>query len=335
MKKKTAISIIISAVFLYIALKGVSPGELAAALKKGNYLYMIPAIAVMYLLFIVRSLRWYYLVKPIKEASFANLFNATIIGFMANNIFPARIGEFVRANILGNDEKVSKSSVFATIVIERLFDGMTILLILLVTFFTVDLTSRLSYDVAQNLKKVAYGAFLLYIGVIAFIYLLHSKYELAQKIISTVLKPFPETFLNFVQKIVVSFKAGLKIEKDPKNIAIIVFYSLLHWIFCAFPIYIILKGFGYTLPLEAAYVILIMKAFAVMVPAAPGYIGTLNVAVIYALTFYGVPKNEGVSVSLIIYLVDFLPPVMLGFILLWRKNLSIKGIEDTNEIEQD
>jgi uncharacterized protein (TIRG00374 family) len=334
MKKKTIISILISAVFIYIALKGVSFNELAESLKRCNYLYLIPAFALTLFMFVLRALRWYYLVKPIKEVSFKNLFSATMIGFMANNIFPARAGEFVRANVLGADENVKKSSVFATIVIERLFDGMTLLFILVLTFILADLTTTLSEGVAQNLKRAAYGALGFYIIVTVFIVMLVKQFERSKKLVMTCLRPFPEKLSAYIDNLLDSFKDGLKIEKDFKNIAIITAYSFLHWIFCAFPIYIILKGFGYDLPLEASFVVLIMKAFAVMVPAAPGYIGTLNVAVMYALAFYGIPeKPEGVSISMVVWMIDFLTPVVIGFMLIWFKNISLKSIEETESVK--
>jgi uncharacterized protein (TIRG00374 family) len=334
MKKKTAISLLISAIFLYIALKGISFDELAAALGECDYLYVIPAMIVMCLLYVIRAIRWHYLVKPIKKARFKNLFSATMIGFMANNIFPVRIGEFVRADILGEDEKISKSSVFATIVIERLFDGMTILLILLVTFFSIDMSSMLSASDTQLVKWGAYGALGFYLLVILFIILLNYKYEKTKKFILAFLKPFPDSFSDYADKIIDSFRAGLKIEKDIKNIALIIFYSLLHWIFCAFPIYIILIGFGYNLPIETAYVVLIMIAFAIMLPAAPGYIGTLNAAVKYALMLYGLSGTQGFSVSLVVHMINFFPPVVLGFLMLWLKDISIKSIEKTKAMEQ-
>lgn len=334
MKKKTLIGIIISAVFLYIALKGISFDELFSALKGCNYLYLIPAFAITYILFVIRALRWHHILKPIKSIGFKNLFSATIIGFMANNIFPARAGEFVKANILGNDENIDKSSVFATVVIERLFDGMSLLFIVLITFFLVDIEARLSADVALNLKRFAYGSLLIYILIIAFMVALTRRYEKMSRVISACLKPFPDKFSGYIIKLIESFRDGLKLEKGAKNLLIISGYSILHWIICAIPIYIILMSFGLTLPIEAAFIVLIIKVFAVMVPAAPGYIGTLNVAVMYALTFYGVPaKPDGVSISMVVWLVDFLPPVALGFILIWFKNISLKNIEEAEEID--
>ncbi len=328
----------VSAIFLYIAFKGVNVDELLAALKKCNYLYIIPAVAVMYGLFIIRTLRWDYLVRPITNASFKNLFSATMIGFMANNTLPFRLGEFARAYVLAKDEDAKMSAVFATIVIERLFDGMTILLILMATFLTVDLTKIISPEATENIKSLGYSSFGLYLVIIAFIIFLNRRYDSAMKLAGFFLKPFPEKFTNFILKLLDSFSSGLKIEKNFKNIFMILFYSLLHWIFCALPIYIVLKGFDlqtfdYSLAIEASFVVLIMKTFAVMIPAAPGYIGTLNVAVVIALAFYGVPKAEAVSISIIIWAVDFLPPVILGAILLWTKNISIKSIEEAKDAD--
>ena len=333
MKKKatTTIGILISGVFLYIALKGVSFDELIGALKQCNYLYLIPAFIVMYLLFVIRTMRWYYLVKPLKETSFNHRFSATIIGFMTNNILPVRIGEFVRAYVLGADEGIKKSSVFGTIVIERLFDGMSLLLILLVTFLAVDLEARLPAEVAANLKIAGYVALALYAAIIVFII----TYNVTSKYLFKFLAIFSDKFSDNIATHLNSFKAGLTLDTSFKNIAIISFYSILHWIFCALPIYIVIKGFGLNLPIEVAFVVLIFKAFAVMIPAAPGYIGTVNIAVMVALALYGVPERpDGVSISFVVWAVDFLPPVVLGFIMLWAKNMSLKGVEESAQAEK-
>jgi uncharacterized protein (TIRG00374 family) len=330
-KPKTVIGILISVVFLYLALRRIHLSELATALKQCDYLYVIPGVLLVLFIQVLRSIRWHYLLKPIKKVSFKNLFSATMIGLMANNIFPARAGEFVRAKIIGDDENISKSSAFATLVIERVFDGLTILLILLLTFLTVDLSKKLSADVAGNLKQVAYGVLGFYFLVIIFILLVVYCYDTAERIVSFFLRPFPDSVSNYANKILDSFREGLKIEKGFKNILLIISYSLLLWTLSVFPVYILLIGFGHPLPIEASFVTLIMLFFATIIPAAPGYVGTYHAGVMYALTLYGLSESVGFSVAVVLHMMNFFPIVIAGFIALWIKNISIETIEEVEE----
>ncbi len=101
-------------------------------IKSARLFFLYIVILLTFLQFIVRAWRWRILLEPIKDTSFLNRLSTTLIGFGANAILPARLGEFIRANYLGHVEKISGSAAFGTLVVERLFDGFTLLLILLI-----------------------------------------------------------------------------------------------------------------------------------------------------------------------------------------------------------
>ena len=101
-----------------------------------DYRYLLPVVVLTFVSYYLRAVRWKYLLLPIKKTAMANLFPSTIIGYMANNILPARLGEFVRAYVLGQEREDRDQRRLATLVVDRLFDGFTVLLILLITFFT-------------------------------------------------------------------------------------------------------------------------------------------------------------------------------------------------------
>ena len=130
MKKKFIIGLVISSVFLYLAFRKVDYSELWSALKEANYWYIIPNIILVILSMWMRAYRWRFMIDPIKKVGLSRLFSSVMIGFMANNVLPARLGEFVRAYSLGTKENISRSATFATIVIERIFDGFSLLFIL-------------------------------------------------------------------------------------------------------------------------------------------------------------------------------------------------------------
>lgn len=127
MKWKLWLGIGISVLFLFLAFRKVNLHELKKALESANYIYLIPAILLTILSLWIRAFRWQYILQPVREIRVSSLFSATMIGFMANNLLPVRLGEFVRAYTIGEKERISKSSSLATIVVERIFDGITIL----------------------------------------------------------------------------------------------------------------------------------------------------------------------------------------------------------------
>src|SRR5512147_3117190 len=121
------LGVLISIVFIWFSLRGLRLEEFWGAVKQANYWWLIPGIAVYFVGVWVRAWRWHYLLKPIKEIPTRNMFPITTIGYMGNNVYPARAGEVLRAVILKRKEGVSVSASLATIIVERIFDGVVML----------------------------------------------------------------------------------------------------------------------------------------------------------------------------------------------------------------
>src|SRR5688572_20419721 len=131
MRGKVWIGVAVSALLLWVAVRGVSLDEVLGELRRVRPLWLVPVILSLFVRFWLTAVRWQLLLRPIKQIGVHRLFAVTLIGFMANNVLPARLGEFVRAYALGRAEGLPPSLPFATIVIERIFDGFTLLLFLL------------------------------------------------------------------------------------------------------------------------------------------------------------------------------------------------------------
>ena len=134
MKKryKFWLGILISGLFFFLFIKGIDLGSVWKATRESNYFYVFLAIVINVITFLIRAKRWEYLLDPIKRVKFHSLFSAVCIGFMGNSLLPARAGEFIRAYVIGKREEISKTGSFATIVTERLFDGLTLLIMLII-----------------------------------------------------------------------------------------------------------------------------------------------------------------------------------------------------------
>src|SRR5512141_2014906 len=121
------LGVLISIVFIWLALRGLRLDQFWGSVQSANYWWLLPGIAVYFVAVWARAWRWHYLLKPIKAIPTRAVFPITTIGYMGNNIYPARAGEVLRAVILKRKEGVSVSASLATIVVERIFDGVVML----------------------------------------------------------------------------------------------------------------------------------------------------------------------------------------------------------------
>lgn len=326
--KKLWIGMAISLFFLFLLFRKIDFTKLAAAFRELDYRYLWPAIILTFISYFFRAVRWRFLILPIKTAGMGNLFSSTVIGYMANNLLPARLGEFVRAYVLAEKEKMETSSVFATLVLDRLFDGFTVLLILLITFFSVKLPAGME-NVQHAMVMGGYVTLTLYLVVIFFLAVLKARTVWTLRMVASLLRPFPAKAAEKVIPLLGSFIAGLRLSGRPLELLALAVSSLLIWTTATWPVDLLLRAFGIELPITASMFIMVFLVFAVMVPASPGYVGTYHFACVTALTAYGIQSEKALSIALVIHGVSFFPVIVLGFWYLWRDNISIRKISES------
>jgi len=181
--KTKLLGFLLTFIFLGLVLWQTNLSELGGALSSANYLYVIPAAFCTLISYILRTIRWRRILLPTRSIPARRLFPVLMIGFMANNVLPARLGEFVRAYSLGQKESISKSLSFATIMLERLLDGVTLVVILALISLSVPLQ-----DWGAEIAYIACAVFLAAaIGVVALLV----REDLARRLIFLVLRPWP------------------------------------------------------------------------------------------------------------------------------------------------
>src|SRR3990172_8741003 len=159
------IGFLLAAIFLYFFLRNIDLRELWRATKQGNLSLLLLSALLTLFNYFFRAVRWRYFLLPIKDTGTWNRFTATVIGFAANTIFPAKLGELVRPYLLGTKENISKSAALATVVVERVFDILCILLILVIyLIFLVD-PEELSPGARSSLDEVNRAGLVLFTGV--------------------------------------------------------------------------------------------------------------------------------------------------------------------------
>ncbi|MEI6207150.1 MAG: lysylphosphatidylglycerol synthase transmembrane domain-containing protein [Desulfuromonadales bacterium] len=320
------IGIGISLFFMVLLFRKIDFGQLVTALRSVDYLFVVLAVLFTFTSYFLRAVRWKYLLISEKNIPLSSLYPATIIGYMANNLLPARLGEFIRAYFLAKQEQLETPTVFASLVIDRLFDGFTVLVILLITLFTLKMPQGME-DAGLALRAGGAVTFLIYCGVLVFLFLLKRQTIRTLSFVGFMLKPFPPRFSERLIPMLGSFIAGIRMSSHSGHIAAVLLSSALIWTFSVLPVDMTLRSFGIDLPITASMFILVLLVFAVMVPASPGFIGTYHYACFKGLSVFGVPESKAVSIALIIHGTAFFPVIIAGFYYLWRSRISFTDFQ--------
>ena len=321
----------ISVFFMALLFRKIDFNQLWKALQAVDYRFIVLAVICTFVSYFLRAVRWHYLLIPEKKIPLSSLYPATIIGYMANNVLPARLGEFVRAYVLAQREGLQTPAVFASLVIDRLFDGFTVMLILLVTLFTLRLPQGLS-EAETVLRTGGIVTFMLYAGVVAFLLLLKRQTMRTLAWTGFVLKPFPQRLTDRLIPLLGSFIGGIRMSSRGGHIAAVLMSSFAVWTFCVIPVNLVLQGFGIDLPINASMFILVLLVFAVMVPASPGFIGTYHYACFKGLSAFGVAESTSVSIALVLHGTAFFPVILAGFYHLWSSKMSLRELGGSSTV---
>jgi glycosyltransferase 2 family protein len=313
--------IFISVVSIYLAFRKIDLTLLWRDISGCSIKYLMLAVLCNLFQMVVRAWRWKILLDPIKKTKYSNRLLAVLIGFAANCVLPARLGEFIRADNLGQREGISRSSTFATIVIERLADGFTLLLILLIGVQLAVLPAEMS-SVSAGLKSAGIVLFVSYILIILFLVGFRLNPRLYFAVLDKCLFFLPFKARTRIAGIVQKFGMGLMPLNGFYSWIMLVFYSLLLWSVSLYQIQLIERSIGISLPFIAAFIVLCMASFGVMIPSAPGYIGAFHLAVQYGFMFFGVSREQGLSAAILYHASFFFPTILVGLIAYVIANLG-------------
>jgi uncharacterized protein (TIRG00374 family) len=315
MRLQTLIGIAISALLLFLAARNVRFGEILPLLRQANFFYL--ALAGLCAVFAVwlRAWRWRFLIPDSERMRTANLFSATMIGFMGNNLLPLRIGDLARAYIAAKKEQVSASAMLATVVLERLLDVFAILIMLSVIFFYLPLP-----------RWIANGfLIMLALGAVAWIALL-SMNRLSAVIDVWISRLIPERHQDRIRNFIEAFFAGLAAMRNKKNLSIATLLSIPIWTTYALGTYAALKACAIDVPFSASWVVLAFVGIGVSLPSAPGFVGTFQFFTVAALALFSVDQQTAFGYSLLHHLAQYIPVTLFGWILLIKEQMSLSDL---------
>jgi hypothetical protein len=330
------VGVVISVAILYYIMRPVDKGELLQAFLKCNWWWGIPFVAVTFLSMWTRALRWRWLMLPVGQYRAGRLFSPMMIGFGVNSLLPARLGEFARAYVLASKEKVPFTSVFATVVVERIFDTLTLLLLLVAVLTRIKVAPDLQLDYAgfrvTGAQMDAGIASLAWIGGVMFAGSLLLLYDPARRLVQEAILriPFaPQRFRARISSMVGTFSEGLHSLKSPKAWIAIILVSAAVWVLVGFSMQVMSWGFpGMQIGLAQGIAITVFTAIAILVPAAPGYWGLMQLGIMFALLVMGIEQDRAraLAYAFVVHALQYFPIVAVGLYCLWRERVSIGEI---------
>ncbi|HVP14915.1 MAG TPA: lysylphosphatidylglycerol synthase transmembrane domain-containing protein [Terriglobales bacterium] len=323
------IGLAISVAAVWYSMRGVRLGEVWSVLLRSNLALFGLVMLFTLVGFLLRAVRWRSLLSG-RRASFDSLFSSTMIGFMANNVLPLRLGEFVRAWALARREKCSTTMVLATVVVERAVDMLTLLAILGITLLVHPI--RAGTKAAELTQAGATSLIALTVGLTIVLVVLERRPTLFHSLLERLSRFLPERHRGRGAAALDHFVEGLGLFRDAPRLLWVFLLSFLMFGCFALAQQISLEALGIHLPWYAGLSLMVIVAFAIMAPAAPGYIGTMNLACVAGLILFGVTNAVVAnSYSWFYWLGQWLPVTSVGFFYLQREGLSLRSLERAQE----
>jgi uncharacterized protein (TIRG00374 family) len=314
------IGIAVSIVFLYLALRGQDFGALWTALREASYVWLIPAILCYFLGVVIRTYRWHVLMRSTCEIPVRRLWPVIVIGYMANNVLPLRAGELVRTYVLSEREKVSRSATLATIVVERVFDGLTMLAFIVFAALFIDINARV--------RQLMLIAALLFLGGLAIFFLIAVSGAWRARILGPVLRRLPHGVAVRAEAVIVEFTAGLGSLRRASDTALVALFSVCAWGAEATMYALVAKGFGLTLNPAGAMLTTGVANLFTLVPSSPGYIGPFEAGTLLVVQqILKLPAEITGAYALLLHAALYFPVTAWGIYYWWHQHLSLRNVQ--------
>lgn len=313
------LGLLISVVFIALAIRGQDLGQVRDSLRAADYRFLPLALLFYFAGVLMRTLRWRYLLAPVKRVQARRLFSIVVIGYMANNVLPWRIGEVVRGYVLRQREGIPTSASLATIAVERIFDGLTMLSFLLLASLVIPLDAEI--------RRLAFVAALVFAVAILVLIAIVASDTLRIRLLGFVTKPLPVSIGTRLTALVESFVGGLHILRSFNDLILVASCSLIAWGLESSMYLVIARGFGLDLGIAGTLMTTAVANLATLIPSTPGYIGVFESGVVLVVNgLLGIEREVALSFAIVVHAALYFPITLWGVYYWLRANLSISAV---------
>ncbi len=310
---------VLSLVFLYLSLRQVEWSNVVAAIKSASIPYLAMSIACFGICYAIRVKRWQAMLNPTTATRYKDAWAATSIGYFANNLLPAHLGEVVRVFIFGKKTGTSRSFLLATIFMEKLLD-----FVMLVVFLTLLLTMQ--NDFPEWIHRLASMTGLAtFLGVITVFGLIVSTRS-SNAVIGKIFFFLSPTTLKKLNDKIELFSAGLRVFDGVSQIVRMVVYSILPWLLWIGFLHFALLAFDLPLPLNGLLLMTALLHLGILIPSSPGYVGTYQFICVTGLGLFDVSRSTALGFSLVFHALWYVPLTAMGVYYLWQERIGLSSL---------
>jgi len=314
------LGVLVSAIFLYPALRGLHLHEVWMYLRHAKYGWIVPGVAVYFVGVWLRTWRWHYMLRPLKHIPLRVLFPVVCIGYFGNNVYPARAGEVLRAYVLKRKSDIPMSASLATILVERIFDGLVMLLFVFLALpFAPSLAGYRQFITLLSL------AFFLALGIFFWAAVQPQRVQRVYRWFADRL--IPQSFREKADGMVERFLEGIHFLRRPQDVIMIFLTSVLIWLAETVKYWFVMHAFSFHVPFIVLMLMNGIVNLATTLPAAPGYVGTFDTPGIAVLVAFGVDKDLAAGYTWVLHAALWLPITLLGAYYMWLEHLRWEDIE--------
>jgi uncharacterized protein (TIRG00374 family) len=329
------VGLLISIVCLYVFLIARQDwAMLWESLRSANYGWLIPAIAIYFVGVWFRAWRLHYLMRPIKKVPVRTLFPVVCIAYMGNNIYPARAGELlIRPYLIRQKEGVPFSASLAIVIVERTFDAVVMMLFIFTNLPELARLGAGGSGVAGTIEQFAvYGTILFFGALLVFVLAAMFPAVTARAVAWSITHFLPTRFRPKLQGLADRFLDGLSSLRSPRDVVMILFTSILIWLFETGKYWFLMHGFAFSVSFFALMLMNGIANLVTIIPSAPGYIGTFEAAGVAVLEAYGVGHAVASAYTVVLHAALWLPITVLGGLFWLREGLSLSQVRAESQV---
>ncbi len=324
LRVRTVLILLLTVGLLWFFLRNADMAQVWAEMRRARPGLLLAAVLVTGLTYALRALRWQYVLAPLGKTHYANAFRATVIGFAATFLLPARAGEVIRPLILARREGLPATATFATIVLERLMDMVTVLALFAVFVLTADPATMSAHP--AHLARVQAGGLLaaaVAAAAMATAFVAAGHPERLGRWALRIEHVLPARLARMVAKFVESFTQGLGVMRQPRRLLVSLALSVPLWLSIAAGIWLTSLAFHITFPYVGSFLVMTILVVGVAMPT-PGAVGGFHAAYQIAVqSFFGAPDDRAIGAAIVLHAVSFLPVTLLGLFFMAREGLSL------------
>ena len=324
---RTVIVLALAVGLLAVFLRNADLGLVWSSVKSARMDYLFLGFAVTQATFLVRAERWQYLLGPLGPTRFWTVFRATVIGFGASAVLPARAGEVIRPYLLARREGLSATAAFATILVERILDLVAVLLLLaaFLIWFDPGLESRDS----AVFQAIRFGGLLMApvaVSALAVMFFMAGHPDRLHAWLLKAERVLPARIAAMIARVAKTFAEGFAVVRRPERLVAAIAWSIVLWISIALGIWAISVAFRIEMTVTGSWLMLAPLVVGVAVPT-PGGVGGFHEAYrIGATAFFGADNNSAVGAAIVLHAISIVPVIIGGFIFTLQDGLKLGGI---------